>query len=842
MADAFDTMRYLVKRAEIAPAGTREEGEAASALATVFHKHGLETANKEFTFSPFAKTAVAMLAGIAGIAGILSGVAASGAFPIIMLIIGLIATILFFLEHYGIRTVSRIPGKGSSQNVVARHPAAGMTNGQKARPVVVIAHYDTPRADLLSLPVLARFKPYLPYTVAGCMAVVVVAMLVEVLPFPQIVCNVGWAVAIVASIVPLLWAVNALLRQFVMPFTAGTNNNKSGVAAVFGLLDRVRPIQGGMGFGPDDMDEAFRDAVARGDAPMAALDEEQDRMTVRRRSVGRSTEFSAVNQSARVERDESMPVRHGEEVVRSLGILPESCTLVYEQGKRDDPHVHRVSHASFELQSLEAKEGETALIPTADIAAKVEPPAEVVDKDATADAIMAGIVGAPVVPAGEESFGFERGASYDQPVASAGETSLMAPVGAAPMPVAKPVQVHQPLHVITSTDDYDAELHNQAVQMPPDVAEQSAQLSTAFTIDDLDSFSAVVVSDPSWGTSSFRPVAAERRILSDIPDPAVAAVDPFSVAGIEPVGGYNPEDFSNLDFETGTHQAVTPAMLEDMRRRNLDGFSAEITETKRGRKAKKGRQGRISHQAARMQAEMEESSFNDWLGLDENFDAKTSGRQIGSWDNFADDGGPVPGAQDLNGDPYGEGGNAPRWQGGATRSRRTPRRASAADNSEREVRRAAMVLGDRDLIAHEIWFVLTGASEADHAGVRDFLQTYRNELRGAYFVNLECVGAGRECLVVEEGFGRRVKADHRLVNIFGQASGSINRPFALSRLDWCDTEATPLLRQGCRAVTVCGMEHGVPAYAAWKEDKPERVDPAMIDDVVDVLVEVIKNA
>ena len=38
------------------------------------------------------------------------------------------------------------------------------------------------------------------------------------------------------------------------------------------------------------------------------------------------------------------------------------------------------------------------------------------------------------------------------------------------------------------------------------------------------------------------------------------------------------------------------------------------------------------------------------------------------------------------------------------------------------------------------------------------------------------------------------------------------------------------------------MERGVPAHAEWKGDTPEKVDPAMIDDVVDVLVEVIKNA
>lgn len=850
MADASDTMRYLVKHIDIAPAGTREEGKAAKTLSEVFHEHGLETANKSFRFSSFGKVAVAALVGLAGIAGILSGVG-SGAFPIVMFVIGLIMTVLYFLEMYGIATVTRLGVTGSSQNVVARHPAA-TPSGQKARPVVIIAHYDTPRADLLAIPALAPIQPYLRPVISGCLVVNVVAMLLQILPLPTLVHSIAWAVSIVASIVLVLWFVNAILHRFVMPYTVGANDNKASVAALFGVLDRVRPLQGGPGFGPDDaLIEA--DELARDEAEMSALlDGEDPSVTsVRRRP----------REEAKPREEVARPVapkalRYGAEVIRSLGILPESCVIEYDDGSRG--RVHRASdayRADREKRSSEVVEGATVVItmpPTAEGTGEVPvhqdilnprgeesrasvEAAEVVEtnpeeeKDAAADAIMAGIVGTNTLSGSH--------APEPQPAAApapAAATSLMAPVAAQPMmaPQPQPAVQQQPFRVITSSDDYDVELLNTPAVMPRDVAEQSAQMSTAFTVDDPDSFSASLVNDPNWGTATFTPVSAERRILSDIPDPAVAAVDPFSVTSIEPVGGYNPEDFSQIDFETGTHQAVTPHMLESERRRALDGFSADITDTpKRSRKAKKGRQGRISHQAARMQAEMQEESFNDWLGLDEGFDAKTSGREIGSWDNFADDSSfSSPNGSQPNG----------RWQGGAARARRPHR--SMGEASDREVRRAAMTLGDRDLIAHEIWFVLTGASEADHAGVEDFLQTYRNDLRGAYFVNLECVGAGRESLVVEEGLGRHTKADRRLVNLFGQASLGINRPLALTRMDWRDTEATPLLRQGCRAVTVCGVDRGVPAHARWVGDTPEKVDTAMIDDIVDVVVEVIKNA
>ena len=137
--------------------------------------------------------------------------------------------------------------------------------------------------------------------------------------------------------------------------------------------------------------------------------------------------------------------------------------------------------------------------------------------------------------------------------------------------------------------------------------------------------------------------------------------------------------------------------------------------------------------------------------------------------------------------------------------------------------------------------VLTGAGEADHAGIRSFIEEYRTTLRGAYFINLECVGAGRPSILLEEGRGVHVRGERELVNLLGASSTAINRPLALERMTWRDTEATPLLRDNCRAVTVCGVEAGAPAHARWSGDTPERVVPEQIDDLVDILVETIKD-
>ena len=797
MADAKETMRYLTKEYEIAPAGTREESDAATIVARVFHQHGLETMQKSFNYTWHGNLGLAALMCLTAVLSIV-GVLLSGVVSTVMFVLVAIIGVLYLLDRrFGIKTYSRLGLSGSSQNVVARHPAAAPSpTGQKARPVVVIAHYDTPRSDLLSKPAIAWVKPYLPRAIDVSVFVEVLALFMQVLPLPIGFKSFFAALGVIAGAVLVVWGVCTLLHLFVLSYTLGANDNKSGVAAVLGVLERIRPISDGMPFGPDD---EVRQEQGAGELGVSDVKPRSypERLPLRREETDESQYLASDREAMRPraameprvdEPESNKPVRHGLAAVRALGIFPETCQIEYvpvEQGA-----VHRASQ--HDVCAEQAAAASTMLISPAPVAepaqqasldlgdqatnvaaAPVDPEAA---KDAEADAMFASIVR-------------ENRLSGDlnpEPAA----TSLLAPVNAGTA-------------TVTSTDEPD-------------------------------SFAASAIQDPTWGTSSFKPVTSASmtspRFLADLPDPAVAAVDPFGVSNIQTVGNYNPDDFSSMDFATGTHQSVTPTMLEQARRQDLAGFSTDLGDmTKRGRKAKKNRQkGRISTRAADMQQQMQEQSFNDWLGLDEGFDAKKNGEQIGSWDNFSDSDGSAQGSNS-------------RWQGGAA-PRRT-RHMSVEGEQAARARRAAMRLGDRDLTSHEVWFVLTGAGEAGNAGIRDFIASYRSELRGAYFINLECLGAGRQSLVVEEAAdSSRVKADRRLVNIFGQASQDINRPVALERMPWRASDASIALEQGCRAVTLCGVQDGVPANAHWTGDSPEKLDINAIEDAVDMVVEVIKNA
>lgn len=921
MADASENMRFLMKEFDTAPAGTREEAMMAQELAEKIHLHGLETINQDFTYPAHGKTVLGAAMVLIAIAGILAGIGVQ-ALSIVMLILGILAAAVYGLDFCGIHLLPPIGQAGCSQNLIARHPSATAA-GSKLRPVVVIAHYDTPRADIMAMPLLRGFLPYLENAALIAMGLELLSMLIQVLPLPTVVKSVAWAIAIVAGVLLLFCGARIILSRYVMPFTRGANDNMSGVAALLGLIDRVRPSMGAPFIPSDDETDEGQGEEPFDPAEAAPVHERRPRDEYRREARQASEEVERVRPSRsvrddcsegitesqqrsarRAQRLASMPIRHGEQVLRSLGMVSDSCEIVYEQG------------------SGQADLGETMLVAPVPSQARSDgrpAPAESsemsqVERDQRpADRSDEQLVQAEeqreVTPVQEEQRPAEAGATLvltheqlraaqarereqreqrereqreqlshvpelsDEGQQASQALESMPEVGEATMvmsaediaqirkqhesqPKAQPAP-RETFTVITSHDEPDAELRQAATSLPKDVAQQQGNL-----LDDDEMRRDSILNSPSWGTSSFTPVNQNRRILEDVPDPAVAAIDPYSVSSIEMVGDYNPDDFSVMDFETGTHEALTPAMIEDYKRRHMDGFddftSPDVTDRKSRRSKKKrgASSGRISHRAAEMAAQIQEQeqSFADWLGVDEDYDAQKNGRQMGSWDNFAD-GAPAPsvtGEGDMSGlDTLGDfhpqapnGSGTRRWQGGAASSRRRSRAEESPEDIEadrREMRQAAMSMGDRDLVSHEIWFVFTGASEAQHTGMKAFLKKYAKHLRGAYFINLECVGSGRQSLVIEEGRFKHRKADRRLVNLFGKASTDINRPLALTRMPWRDTEATLAMRQGFRGVTVSGVDKGAPAHARWVDDVPEHVSTDKINDIVDILVEVIKR-
>jgi hypothetical protein len=202
-----------------------------------------------------------------------------------------------------------------------------------------------------------------------------------------------------------------------------------------------------------------------------------------------------------------------------------------------------------------------------------------------------------------------------------------------------------------------------------------------------------------------------------------------------------------------------------------------------------------------------------WLGVDEDFDARKAGGQIGSWDNFSED------DDDDNG-----------WRGGAYGGRDFKENA------------AAMMTLSSELLNKEVWLVATGAHETKRVGIKNLLALYGAELRNAVFINVVGVGRGDLCYTVSEGNFRPMATDARLQQLIAEAAESARIPMGSVALHSLATDNTEILRDGGRGVSLIGMARGVPAGWNWTDDDLTHIDERRMRAAVDVLLETIKSS
>ena len=297
------------------------------------------------------------------------------------------------------------------------------------------------------------------------------------------------------------------------------------------------------------------------------------------------------------------------------------------------------------------------------------------------------------------------------------------------------------------------------------------------------------VPDPSLPSMKQANVAS-RTSLFDLPDPSAQVNDPFATAqGPEPTSApvAPPMPVASDAQPIETISAPAPAAPKP-RKRGLGGLF--------GRKKKN-----------------EQDSMSDWLGVEDDYDAKKSGRGIGSWDNFEDDN--------------------DGWKGGAT---------SSDGASSEDMLSAVASMGDDELLGHDIWFVATGASDCDGAGMKAFLASHRDKLRGVFFINLESVGAGRLSVVTVEGEQQLLKGDRRIMNLVSKVCKSFHVDCGALEMPYAKTDAYAALEASRRALTIAGVDGTRLACARTEDDLPHNVNPTNIATVSEVVTEVIRRS
>lgn len=814
MANARDYIDYLDQEISISPANSEEEYQAAQTISRIMQARGANPQIQEFDTSAFGVLAHnivivllfigAMLAGLSGIVGTIG----------FLLVVAAMAVII--LSYLGNDFLATIGPSARSQNVIGFHPAEGDKVTNASRRIVIVAHYDAPHENLLYSPNVARYQVLLKkYNAYFILATAVATLLQAILP--GVVHIIFWIIAIVASIIPTGIAVANIASHF-SGCTQGANDNKSSVAALLSIMSKVYP---------DASDDELLEESRRA---RAARDEERARREAEEAAMRAAEEMA---RAAELE-NENGAIRHGEEVVRGLGLLSDDCELIYEDC---DPQVE-------DEEDVVGLEGATAELDMSQLSAMddddVEAQEVLIQKELPLDEAQAYEVEATEVV--DETSEEDEDRTVAMPVLADGVYEEVD---------GGTIDGDTVGFDVIPSDSYD-EKHQSSRRVKGSIAEP--------------------VDQPQWGQSEFEPSisnAARRASLFDLPDPFSTSVDPFEnmTASNKPA---EPEVVAEEVVEVPA-EVEQPAVPKTVR---LDQAAISPLKARRSRKniehaAHAGEEK--SHRFFGRKKKEAESSMSDWLGVEDDFDAKKDGRSIGSWDNFNNDesnhwkGGAsrrsdlriVENPEDHNQENEGASEDA-LFDAAVFEDQQILNEANGADAvideaaiehlkevvpDDSELVDAVLSLNYEDLIAHDIWFVALGASELDHAGMDAFLAEYRRDIRGAFIINLDSIGAGQLTLLTEEGQNRPRRADRRITRLLTDIASDLHVHLEKAARPWMDTDATPAMRTSLRCVTLTGLdENGLPAFAHTPEDVLDNIDCDQIETVAQLITELIRRS
>ena len=244
MATTRDYTDYLNDQVDIAPVNSQEELQAAELIESLFVQHGLETQVQEFDSPSLAGLSSRIYLILLFIGVLLAGFTGTPV-SIVGTVMVVVAFVLLALAHNGNDVLAAIGPQARSQNVIGVHRAEGPNVIKGARPIVIVAHYDTPRENFLNGRELAKWQPLIkrlswPFSIA-----VLVLTLLQLIPFiPVVVRHAFWVLGVLIALPLLLLGASSIYERFAA-CTTGANDNKASVAAMLGVLDMVRP-------GPDD--------------------------------------------------------------------------------------------------------------------------------------------------------------------------------------------------------------------------------------------------------------------------------------------------------------------------------------------------------------------------------------------------------------------------------------------------------------------------------------------------------------------------------------------------------------------------------------------------------------
>lgn len=278
----------------------------------------------------------------------------------------------------------------------------------------------------------------------------------------------------------------------------------------------------------------------------------------------------------------------------------------------------------------------------------------------------------------------------------------------------------------------------------------------------------------------------------------------------------------------------------------------------------------------------EASSPQEWLDVEESFDAREVGAARGGWEGFREEGdiqaydeeyldadATTAFSPEFDDDFAEDGFDAPRsshrrgrhFEGGAfsrdqfdDKSEGEENQASAADPSSvfgeglpadfvfeptPEIEQIEQFHSDR--IDMEVWFVALGSELAGNGGMKAFMAAHEAELKGALIVELEALGAGELTLIDKEGTYVPKKASSRMKRLVRKAGQATGLKVPEATMEWRNSASAYALKHGQQALHLAGMDGRKPAFFAEEDDVIENIDNDMLALNSDFIMEVLKH-
>jgi Zn-dependent M28 family amino/carboxypeptidase len=151
---------------------------------------------------------------------------------------------------------------------------------------------------------------------------------------------------------------------------------------------------------------------------------------------------------------------------------------------------------------------------------------------------------------------------------------------------------------------------------------------------------------------------------------------------------------------------------------------------------------------------------------------------------------------------------------------------------------AAIVLSLAEQFAHEpleqteYWALCTGCEEATLSGIRAFLDKHGEELRDAWFVDLECLGIGELRYITYEGMLKKYYSNPGLVRAAADAARAVGGGKIVGMpLKSGYTETAIVVKRGFKGVTIMAFPEGADDIPHWHQtsDRIANIQPETVD-------------